>query len=451
MDKVGTHLLYLSDNGKALFRKSSYSAFLSMQEALEEQRLREAARVQDEIERKMLFVRRFKAKASKARQASSQQKMAKKLEKELEHLQSGPKRRELHFSWPIPPQSGRSVLSVVDLRFAFPDGLRMWDTLSFTVYRGQKIALAGPNGCGKSTLLKLLVGKNERESGTVLMGQHVRVGYFSQHQLETLNPDGTVLGEIRRLSDPRTTEEELMTVLGLFLLGQNYFDRTAGKLSGGEKSRLLLAALFLARCNFLILDEPTNHLDLESREALVKALSSYQGTVLMVAHDRYLLAKVADHIWSLSPAGLAVHEGGFEEYAENCKKKRPDENLLQQEHRRDESNRSAALSREDLKRMKRERAEARNTLYRRMKPLQDTYDALEGKLNAALGEQSAVESLLADPQVYADTSRSAELLNKFAILQKESDSLLEKLAETEAALAPYEAQRAALQDADAQE
>ena len=451
MDKVGTHLLYFSGIGKPLLRKGSFSAFVSMQEELGDQRAREAARVQDEIERKMDFVRRFKAKATKARQAASRQKMAKKLEKELEGLQAEPKRKELNFKWPIPPQSDRTVISVADLSFAFPDGRRMWDKLSFTLYRGQKIALVGPNGCGKSTLLKLLVGRSERESGSIAMGQQVRLGYFSQHQLETLNPAGTVLGEIRRLSDPRTTEEELMSVLGLFLLGQNYFDRVAGSLSGGEKSRLLLATLFLARCNFLVLDEPTNHLDLESREALVEALSSYQGTLLMVAHDRHLLSEAADQIWALSPAGFAIHEHGFEEYAESRRKARLLENAQALEQKRGESSRTTGLSREDLKRLKRERAEARNKLYREMKPLQDAYAALEAELGAVLEQQGATEALLADPQVYADSARATELLKDFSALQRKGDALLEKLAEAEAVLAPYEARKAALQESDGEE
>jgi ATP-binding cassette subfamily F protein 3 len=448
MDRIGTHILYFSGNGKPLFRKGTFSNFIAMQEELEDQRSREAARAHEEIERKMDFVRRFKAKASKARQAASRQKMAKKLEKELEQLQPGPRRKELNFRWPVPSQSDRTVLSVADLRFVFPDGRRMWDTLSFTLYRGQKIALAGPNGCGKSTLLKLLTGKNERESGQILMGQRVRPGYFSQHQLETLNPAGTVLGEIRRLSDPRSTEEELMSVLGLFLLGQEYFERTAGSLSGGEKSRLLLSALFLARCNFLILDEPTNHLDLESREALVEALASYQGTLLMVAHDRRLLGEVADQIWELSPTGFTVHEGGFEAYAESRKKARLPAGAPASERKGCENGRAPASSREALKRLKRERAEARNAIYRFMKPLQDKYAALEGELSALLEAQSAVESLLADPDVYADANRATELLKQFSQMRKDGDSLLEELAETEAALAPYEAQRSSLADPD---
>ncbi len=444
MDHVGTHLLYCGGNGKPVFRKGSFTRFVAMQEEMEDQRAREAARVQEEIERKMDFVRRFKAKATKARQAASRQKMAKKLERELEGLQPEAKRKELAFSWPEPPQSERTVLAVSDLRFAFPDGSRMWDSLSFTLYRGQKIALVGPNGCGKSTLLKLLVNRLEKEGGQVQLGRLTRLGYFSQHQMDTLNPSGTVLGEIRRLSDPRTTEEELMSVLGLFLLGQNYFERPVAGLSGGEKSRLILASLFLARSNFLILDEPTNHLDLESREALVEALSSFPGTLLMVAHDRHLLSTAADQIWELTPTGFLVNEYGFEEYAEARRSRKAGEDAAQAERRRQESGRTTGLSREDQKRLKRERAEARNKLSREMRPLKERYEALEAELGGILAKQGEVEALLADPDVYADGARATELLKEFHALQAKGDSLFEKLAGAEAELAVYEERKAAL-------
>lgn len=451
MDKAGTHILYMAGNGKAVFRKGSFSGFVSVQAEMEEQRAREAARVQGEIERKMDFVRRFKAKATKARQAASRQKMAKRLEKELEGLQPEARRRELGFKWPVAPQSERTVLSVSDLRFAFPDGRRMWDALSFVIYRGQKIALAGPNGCGKSTLLKLLTGRLERESGGIVMGQQVRLGYFAQHRLDTVNPSGTVLGETRRLSDPRSTEEELMSVLGLFMLGQNYFERPVGGLSGGEKTRLVLASLFLARCNFLILDEPTNHLDLESREALVEALTAFEGTLLMVAHDRHLLGEAADQIWTLSPGGFAMFERGFDEYAEYRKKALQAENVKASELRRTEAGRTTGLSREDVRRKKRERAEARKALSRTMKPLQDRYAALESEWEDALARQAETEALLADQTVYNDSGRATELLKEFHQLQSRAETLLERLAGAEEELAPYEAQKALLADNDGED
>ncbi|MDR1686735.1 MAG: ABC-F family ATP-binding cassette domain-containing protein [Desulfovibrio sp.] len=435
MDRVGTHLLYLPGDGRAIFRKGVFSDFLSMQEEQEERRKREEAGVRAELERKMDFVRRFRAKASKARQAASRQKAAKKLEKELEGLRPEPRRRELRFRWPEPQRTDRVVLAVEDLRFVFPDGIRLWDSLSFTLYRGRKIALAGPNGCGKSTLLRLITGALPYESGSIVMGKNVKAGYFSQHRLESMDPAGTVQGELRRLSDPRTTEEELMSVLGLFMLGRDYFERSVGSLSGGEKSRLSLANLFLTRADFLILDEPTNHLDLESREALIEALSLFSGTLLMVAHDRHLLSEAADGIWAFTPQGFTVFDGGWEEYAAFRREAAGEESARTAAVRRTESSRLSGLGREELKRRKREAAEARKKQALTLKPLRDTHARLERELEDALARQGETERLLALPEVYADAARNTELLKEFHVLQQRAETLLERLAASEAAIA----------------
>ena len=306
MDNVGSHVLYLGLS-KPVFRKATYTQFLALQEEYNAQREREARALQDDLNRKMAFVERFRAKATKARQAGSRQKMAKKLEKQLEDYRPEPKRKELSFTWPEAPHLEKVALAAADLAFHFEDGRELWPALTFTLYRGQRVALVGPNGCGKSTLLRLLAGRLERCGGNVVTAPQLRLGFYTQHQMDTLRPDTTVLGEIRRLADPRTTEEELMSVLGLFLLGQEYFDRQVSALSGGEKSRLVLASLFLRRCNFLLLDEPTNHLDLESREALISALQKFDGTLLMVAHDRWLLSQVGAEAWELTRRGLDLY------------------------------------------------------------------------------------------------------------------------------------------------
>lgn len=446
MDNVGTHILYLG-GAKPVFRKANYSQFLELQEAYETQREREAKALQEELQRKMAFVERFRAKATKARQAASRQKMAKKLERELENYQPEQRRKELNFKWPEPARTEKTVLSAVDVAFHFPDGKSMWPPLSFTLYRGQRIALVGPNGCGKSTLLKVIAGRLEKTGGSTSMGSLVRMGFFSQHQLETLNAQGTVLGEIRRLSDPRTTEEELMSVLGLFLLGQQYFDRPVSTLSGGEKSRLVLATLFLARCNFLVLDEPTNHLDLESREALISALEAFEGTVFMVAHDRWLLSAVAEQAWALSESGITVYENGFEEYdaARRAATTAPAEQTGENRAAAPSiGDKTAGLSREELKRLKREQADQRNALYKQLKPLQNEYAKLEQGLESILTEQSEVETTLADPAVYADGSRATELLKRFNELRDAGETLIEHMAELEGRITALEGRRAAI-------
>ena len=452
MDHVGSHVLYLGAS-KPIFRKCNYTKFLELQAEIEEQREREAKQIADDLAHKMDFIRRFKAKATKARQAGSRQKQAKKLEKELEQYRPEPKRRELSFKWPEAAPSEKVVLSVADLAFHFPDGTTLWPPLTFSLFRGQRVGLVGHNGCGKSTLLKILAGRLARTGGTFTMGSTTRMGYYSQQQAETLDLGGTVLGEMRRLSDPHTSEEELMSVLGLFMLGQGYFDRSVDSLSGGERSRLVLALLFLRRCNFLVLDEPTNHLDLESRDALVEALEAFDGTLLVVAHDRHLLSEAVDEIWAVDEKGITVYKEGFAQY-DAARRAARTASVRQQAAPAESSSAPASaavrplpgtgLSREELKKLKREQAEQRNALYKKLKPLQARYEEQEKIFEAHLARQEEVEGLLADPAVYADGAKSTELLKEFHDLQKRTEKELEALGELEAQISELEAQRAAL-------
>ena len=434
MDKVGTHVLYLGLS-RPVFRKATYTQFLSLQEEYNAQREREAKALQDELNRKMAFVERFRAKATKARQAGSRQKMAKKLEKELEDYRPEPKCKELHFTWPEAPHSEKVVLATADLAFHFSDGKQMWPPLTFTLYRGQRVALVGHNGCGKSTLLKLLAGTLERCGGNIVTGTQVRMGYYTQHQMDTLRPDTTVLGEIRRLSDPRTTEEELMSVLGLFLLGQNFFDRQVSNLSGGEKCRLVLASLFLKRCNVLLLDEPTNHLDLESREALANALKRFEGTLIMVAHDRWLLGETNCEIWALDREGIHDY-ASFAAYDEArhslpAKEASGAPKPVQPQQAAQSQAQPKSLSREEQKRLRREQAEARNALHKKLKPLKEKYAKLEEELNRAMEEEQETEHKLADPETYADKNLSTTLLARYNELKLLCEKLFLDLEEIE--------------------
>jgi ATP-binding cassette subfamily F protein 3 len=429
MDTVGTHVLYLGLS-RPIFRKTSYTSFLALQAEYDAQRERQAKAVQEEITRKMAFVDRFRYKASTARQAGSQQKMAKRLEKELEGLRPEPKRKELAFTWPEAPHCEKVVMAASELAFRFADGHSLWPALTFTLFRGDKVALVGSNGSGKSTLLKLLAGQLDRASGNVVTASQARIGYFTQHRADTLREESTVIAEMRRLSDPHTTEEELRSVLGLFLLGQDFFDRQVGTLSGGEKSRLVLASLFLMRCNCLLLDEPTNHLDLESREALIGALQRYSGTLLMVAHDRWLLTQVGAQVWEMDAQGLTPHDDfGAYDAVRKARLREPSGDVAEPEPER------RAVSREEAKRIKREEAERRNAAHRQLKPLQESYGKLEKELEEAMAEQAEVEQLLVDPAVYADQARSTELLQRFDDARRRSEKLMERMTEIEEKMA----------------
>lgn len=446
MDNVGTHVLFLGGR-KPLTRKGTFSGFLAWQEEMEAQKEREAEKLQEDLRRKMDFVRRFKAKATKARQAGSKQKMAERIEKELEGLTPDVKRKTLNFRWPEPKRGDRTVLSVVDLAFTHPGRggkppKKLWPVLNFNLYRAEKIAVVGPNGCGKSTLLKLVMEELAPDDGYATLGPSIEPAYYSQHQLDVLDPGRTALSEIRRLSDPKLTEEELMSVLGLFMLGEKFFERQVSDLSGGEKARLLLATLFLRRANFLVLDEPTNHLDLESREALVQALEDFPGTIFFVAHDRWLLSRVAGKVWSLSRTGIEEFHS-FDEY-DTARRERLASSEPAALQESSDGPETLKMDRETRKRLKREQAERRNELSRKLKPLQKRYGEIEKEMEEVLARQGETEALLADPEVYADGPRAAELLKDFNALQAKSEKLFDELSELEPEIADIESRRKAL-------
>ncbi|MGD9608013.1 MAG: ABC-F family ATP-binding cassette domain-containing protein [Desulfovibrionaceae bacterium] len=441
LDRVATHTLFVGD-AKPVWRPGSFSQFLAWREEMEKQWERQAAAIDNKIKQHSAFVDRFRYKATKARQAQSKLKNVDKLEKELSALKSerpDVRTKTLNFTLPEPERSDKTVLAAADLSYAYPGREPMWPPLTFQLFRGQKVALVGHNGAGKTTLLKLVTGVFKPTAGRVVLGTGVKIGYFSQHQTEILNSDALVMSEMKRMAGPKATHLEVCSILGLFLLGEDYWERRVSELSGGEKSRLVLAGLFSARANFLVLDEPTNHLDLESREALVRALSDYSGTILMVAHDRYLLREVAGEVWAVTHEGVTVYDEGFGAYeaslaAQNACPAAEDEPV------------AAKVSRQEDKERKRRIAEQRNALYRDIKPKRAVYDKLEAELEKLLTRQSEVETTMADPETYAQKELFATLSKEYGTLSHQAEDVLARMAVLEEEIAALEARRTALQE-----
>ncbi|MBE1425728.1 ATP-binding cassette subfamily F protein 3 [Desulfomicrobium macestii] len=430
LDRVANKVLFLGGE-KPFLRDGNFTQFLEWNAERNDQIRRQADKLRTEIGKKQAFVDRFRAKATKAKQAQSRLGQIGKLQSELQTLTPETRARTLSFSWPEPERGNQTVLSAVELSFSFPDSA-LFSDLSFNIYRGQKIGLVGPNGRGKSTLIKLITGQLKPSQGRINMGSSIVTGYFSQHQTDIVRPTFTVMSEIKRLASPSCTDLQLKSALGLFMLGERYWEKKVEDLSGGEKNRLVLSTLFLSRANFLILDEPTNHLDMESREALMDALSAYQGTMLVVAHDRYLLSEVVSEIWELHADGIEVHQCGFDEY--HARKKAREA----QEQEKPDMTRAV---RNEQKLKKREQAEMRNRIYQQLKPLRKKYEKLEAELEANLVEQETLETRLADPATYEDVALSRELGQRFAALQDRAEELMSDLAYLEKELQELEIQR----------
>ena len=442
LDRVATHTLFMGDV-KPIWRPGSFTEFLAWREEMDKQWERQAAAIDNKIKQHSAFVDRFRYKATKARQAQSKLKNVDKLEKELAALRNerpDVRAKTLNFTLPEPEKSDKTVAAAADLSYAYPGREPIWPPLTFQLFRGQKVALVGHNGAGKTTLLKLVVGALKPVSGRVLLGTGVKLGYFSQHQTEVLQSDALVLSEMKRMAGPKATHLEVCSILGLFLLGEEYWERRVSELSGGEKSRLVLAGLFSARANFLVLDEPTNHLDLESREALVRALSEYTGTILMVAHDRYLLREAADEVWSVSHDGITVYEDGFSAYEAAMAQ----DNACRVDEAQPAESAPARVSRQEDKERKRRVAEQRNALYRDIKPKRDAYEKLEAELEALLAKQSEVEAVMADPETYAQRELFATLSKEYGTLSHAAEDMLARMAVLEEEISDLEARRAAL-------
>jgi len=426
LNRVATHVVFLG-SGKPVFRKGNFDDFLVWDQENAEQRQKEAAKLSVRIENEHKYINKFRAKARKAAQAQSKLKKVVKLEEELKEIKQAQanshRGKSLVFKLPEPKRGDKVPFAVVDLEFSYDGSESVWPALNVQLFRGKKVALVAPNGAGKSTLLKLITGELKPNAGHVTIGSGTDVGYFSQHQHEILNLDNSAIGEIRRLSDPKLTEEQVMSVLGLFLLGESFFHRKVKGLSGGEKSRLLLASLFLARANFLVLDEPTNHLDIETREGLIRALKNYEGTLFFVAHDRYLLNEVAEEVWSLDTDGITQYLGGFKAY--HAKRKEEEACRVNPEACAIEASKE---KRKLTKEEKRRAADERNRLYRQLKPLKKDYDKLEIDLETALGEQADLEEKMNDPATYEKPEQALKLNSAYKEASEWAENLMERMA-----------------------
>ena len=291
----------------------NYDFYLREREIRREQLLASHKRQQDMLAKEEDFIARFAARASHAAQVQS---LVKKLEK-IERIELPAEQKVVNFSFSEPPRSGDDVVAITDLAksWSLDDGGEkpVFSGVSGMVRRGDKIAVVGVNGAGKSTFLKALVGQAQPTAGSVTIGANVHLGYFSQHSMELLDPKRTVFETVQDAL-PLQTIGVLRNLCAAFLFQGDDVDKRVDKLSGGEKSRLVLATLLGRPLNLLILDEPTNHLDIQSREVLLTALQNFSGTLLLVSHDRHFLRSLVGRVFEIDHGAMIAYEGDYEYY-----------------------------------------------------------------------------------------------------------------------------------------
>lgn len=316
MNRIVTKIIEI--DGGSLTSYSGDYAFYEGQRALNEKHQQaQFERQQAMLAKEIKFIERFKARASHASQVQSR---VKKLEK-IDRVEPPRRRQTVVFDFATPPRSGEDVVNLKGVNKSY--GSRtIYEGLDFMVRRRERWCIMGVNGAGKSTLLKLVTGTTEADQGIVTLGASVKLGYFAQHAMDILDGDSTILEWLEQRF-PRAGQPPLRALAGCFGFSGDDIEKKCRVLSGGEKARLVMAAMLFDPPNFLVLDEPTNHLDLDTKEMLIKALSSYEGTMLFVSHDRHFLAALSNRVLELTPDGIQQYGGGYTEYVERTGQEAP--------------------------------------------------------------------------------------------------------------------------------
>jgi len=295
-------------NKQAWVYTGNYSRFLKQKEGKREQLLALQKSTAERIEALETFINRFRAQATKAKQVQSK---IKELER-IPRVEVPPEEATIHFRFPQPRSSGRTVLEATNLGKSY-GAKHVFSGFEFQINRGDRIALVGPNGAGKSTLIRLLAGLDPPSEGDCKFGHNVDVDYFAQDQYKTLNPNAKILEDLTALA-PGRSQTELRSVLGCFLFSEDDVFKQIGVLSGGERNRYALARLMLFPSNFLLLDEPTNHLDIRAKDVLLNALANYTGSLVFVSHDRYFIENLANRVLEVRDGKLLDCPGTFAEF-----------------------------------------------------------------------------------------------------------------------------------------
>jgi ATPase subunit of ABC transporter with duplicated ATPase domains len=316
MNRVCNRIVEI-DGGELTAYSGNYDFYEKQRTLADAQQQATYERQQAMLKKEIAFIERFKARASHAAQVQSR---VKKLEK-IDKVEPPRRQERVAFEFKPSPRSGDDVVKLTSVDKAYGE-LKVYDGFDFLVRRRERWCVLGVNGAGKSTLLKLVAGASSPDQGTVAVGPSVKMGYFAQHAMDVLDGEKTVWGTLVD-AFPRTTEGSLRTLAGCFGFRGEEIEKRVRVLSGGEKARLVLALMLFDPPNFLVLDEPTNHLDLATKEMLIDALRTFEGSMLFVSHDRHFLAELSNRVLELTPEGPHPYGGGYSEYVQRTGREAP--------------------------------------------------------------------------------------------------------------------------------
>ncbi len=435
LDRLATDIAELTRSGLETYHGNfeQYLVQQSERRLLAERQAKNRDRRAAELER---FIERFRYKATKARQAQSRVKMLEKLGDAPELARE---EKTIHFSLPEPPKSGRVVLELADITQSYGERT-IYQGLDLQILRGLHVALVGPNGAGKSTLLKLLAGVLPYSHGELIVGHQVKLYYFAQHQVDQLDLKSTVLAEVDAEAGD-LTPTRVRDLLGAFLFKSDDLSKKVEVLSGGEKNRLALIKMLLARANVLLLDEPTNHLDMGSRSVLEAALADYSGTIVLISHDRHFIDGVCDEVWEVADGQITPFMGGYSEYEARVQAgDRPDPLPLRNQPKKPkpkpapEPEPQVVSTTYKSKEDKRRQAEARQLLSRETKGLRQAIEQTETQIAKFEEELEALRAEQADPAHYSDPERVRTVAKEATRIEKELEDTYARWTELQAEL-----------------
>ena len=403
-------------NEKITIYPGNFSFYLEEKALRDELQQAQYDNQQDFIRQQERLINRFRAKASKAKMAQSRIKQLDKLERVEAVAGRGP---VINIRFDIGVQPGK-VIQNIDIREKSYGTLRILGKCNAQIQRGDKIALIGANGKGKSTLLRMLFGTEDFD-GRIEDGYNVHKSFYAQHQLESLGLDNTLIKELQDFA-PAEKENTLRGLLGAFLFGGDDIMKKIKVLSGGEKARIALAKLILSKANFLILDEPTNHLDMQSVNLLIKVLQDFEGTFIVVSHDRFFVSQLANKIWWIENHTLKEYPGDYEEY-EYAKGQ-------EAKNKKQLANGQLAKSKKEEPKTNNEKREPEkkhsDDLQKKKKKLTAQFQKLEEKIAQLKTEKEKVEVQLSLPEIYGEQKMFQETLAKFNLVEKQLKEVTEE-------------------------
>jgi len=334
-------------------------------------------------------------------------------------LQEG--RREIRFQFPAPKRSGHRVVEVKGLHKSY-GSLEVYRGIELTLYRGDRVALVGPNGAGKSTLLKILAGVLDYEAGEVILGKDVSRAYFAQHQFDLLSSENTVFEELLSVATDET-QTELRTLLGTFLFSGEDIEKKVSVLSGGEKSRLVLAKMLLKPANFLLLDEPTSHLDIPSRNVLEMGLKQFQGTLCLITHDRHLMNEIATKVIEIDHGKPRLYPGNYDYYV--YKKQQMVIEAVQGDVGAMQASSLAVSKRNPHKEKQERKSEAyqKDQFRKQLSSIEKRLHEVERSLNEATETLDQLNLRLSDPNLYLNQKETYETIQAHKKTQEQVKGL----------------------------